>query len=85
MTHSELIEIGYRWLLKHTSCGVAFKELRAICPNGEIPDVIGFGGFGHSVLIEVKISRADFLADKKKIFRQFSEFFQQVFTLILVI
>lgn len=36
----------------------------------EIADVIGFGSSGHSVLIEVKVSRGDFLSDKKKPFRQ---------------
>lgn len=66
-THSELVKIAYRWVLKNGSCGVAFREL--VCTaNGEIPDVIGFGS-SHSVLIECKATRSDFLADKKKSFR----------------
>lgn len=69
MTHKELVEIAYRWVLSRCSCGVAFKELYSLACNGEYPDVIGFGSGAHSVLIEVKISRSDFLSDKKKLFR----------------
>lgn len=65
-THKDLVEIAYKWVLKNGSCGVAFKELKYA--GIEYPDVIGFG-FSHSVLIEVKVSRSDFLCDKKKIFR----------------
>lgn len=61
MTHKELVDIGYLWALKR--CGVAFKEFKSL--NDEIPDVIGFSA-GKSILIEVKVSRADFLKDKKK-------------------
>ena len=65
-THSDLINIAYKWVLKHASCGCAFKELVA---GNEIADVIGFGSGRHSVLVEVKVSRSDFLCDKKKPFR----------------
>lgn len=68
MTHKELVNIAYKWLLKNCSCGIAFKELES-AGSKEIPDVIGFGAWGHSVLVEVKISRSDFLCDKKKSFR----------------
>lgn len=68
MTHSDLVEIAYKWVLKNGSCGVAFKELKAL--TNECADVIGFGSGGFSVLIEVKVSRSDFLADKKKSFRK---------------
>lgn len=69
-THQFLVEVAYSWLLKNCSCGVAFKELRSLACNNEFPDVIGFGSGGHSVLIEVKISRSDFFADRKKSFRR---------------
>lgn len=69
-THRQLVEIAHKWVLKNCSCGVAFKELRAATCNNECPDVIGFGGWGHSVVIEVKVSRADFFSDRKKPFRQ---------------
>lgn len=68
--HRQLVEIAYKWVLKNTSCGVAFKELNTYASNREYPDVIGFGAWAHSVLIEVKVSRSDFLNDKKKKFRK---------------
>ena len=70
MTHKELVEISYRWVLNRAGCGVAFKELNSLACNGEYPDVIGFASWGHSVLVEVKISRSDFFADQKKSFRK---------------
>lgn len=67
-THKELVDIAYKWVLKNASCGVAFKELSTL--EAEIPDVIGFGAFGHSVVIECKATYVDFKADRKKPFRQ---------------
>lgn len=67
-THSELVKIAHRWVLKNASCGVAFKELVCLSTQ-EIPDVIGFGAWKHSVMVECKISRSDYLSDKKKPFR----------------
>lgn len=66
MTHRELVESAYKWLVKNGSVGVVFKELKS-CAS-EIPDVIGFDSW-QSVLIECKASRSDFFADKKKGFR----------------
>lgn len=68
-THLDLVNIGYKWVLANAGCGVAFKEFKASTSNSEIPDVIGFGSWGHSVLIECKISRSDFFKDKGKKFR----------------
>lgn len=73
MTHSELVEVAYRWVLKYGSCGVAFKELNSAARNAEYPDVIGFGSGDHSLLIECKATRSDFLSDKKKMFRRYPE------------
>lgn len=67
-THAELVVIAHKWVLNNASCGVAFKEL-SCAGYGEIPDVIGFGSW-HSVVIECKVSRSDFLSDKKKHFRK---------------
>lgn len=39
------------------------------CISGEMPDAIGWKRANHSVLVECKISRADFLADRAKPFR----------------
>lgn len=70
LTHKELVEVAYRWILKNGGVGVAFKELYTAACNGEYPDVIGFASGCHSVLIECKVSRSDFLADRKKLFRK---------------
>jgi hypothetical protein len=69
-SHSDLIKIAKKWL-KSKGCGVVLCELvsRAL----ETPDAIGFRG-DYSVLIECKISRNDFISDKKKLIRQYSEF-----------
>lgn len=63
MTHNEAVEIAYRWILKNGGMTIAFKELKSLA--SEIPDVIGFNGW-ESMVIECKVSRSDFLADKKK-------------------
>ena len=39
------------------------------CSTGEVPDVIGWKASCQSVLVECKVSRADFLADAGKPFR----------------
>lgn len=64
MTHSELVEVGYKWCLAR--CGFAVKEL--VTQNVEQPDVLGFNAVG-TFLLEAKVSRSDFIADKKKPFR----------------
>ncbi len=40
------------------------------CVSGEMPDAIGWKKACHSVLVECKVSRGDFLADREKPFRQ---------------
>jgi hypothetical protein len=69
-SHAKLVDLAYKWVLKKTQCGMAFKEFYTAACNGEYPDVIGFAGWGYSVLVEAKASRADFLRDKKKMFRK---------------
>ncbi len=71
--HTVLVNAAYSWVIKNAHCGVALKELYTAACNGEYPDVIGFGAWGHSVLIECKTSRSDFHADKKKAFRIYPE------------
>jgi hypothetical protein len=80
ITHSDLVERGAKWLesqhagyygkektparyWNHAACGVILKEYK--CITDSIPDVIGFTA-RRSVVIECKVSRADFLADQKK-------------------
>ena len=55
-----------RWLRSYR-CGVVLSE--QACVSGEMPDAIGWKKASHSVLVECKVSRADFLADRDKPFR----------------
>jgi hypothetical protein len=67
MTHAQMVERAVRWLRSYR-CGVVLSE--QACVSGEMPDAIGWKQACHSVLVECKISRADFLADREKPFRQ---------------
>ena len=67
MTHPALVELAVRWLRTSYRCGIILSE--QACCTGEIPDVIGWKGRYRSVLIECKVSRADFLADRSKPWR----------------
>jgi hypothetical protein len=66
MTHSQLVEKAVRWLRRYR-CGVVLSE--QACVSGEMPDAIGWKRACHSVLVECKVARADFLADRAKPFR----------------
>ena len=68
-THKMLVEIARKWAFNRH--GVAVAEF--VCMNGEIADVMAFSSV-YSTMIECKISRSDFLADKKKFFRRSPEF-----------
>lgn len=69
MTHAELVERAVRWLRGTAGCPIAFGEVVTLCP--ETPDAIGFRDSGASTyLIECKVSRADFLADRNKAHRR---------------
>ena len=63
MTHSELVKRGEKWLYNH-GCDVVLTELSTTA--NEIPDVIGWNTGGSSTYIECKVTRSDFLADKRK-------------------
>ena len=67
MTHAQLVQKAVEWLRAYR-CGVVLSE--QACISGEMPDAIGWKRSCHSVLVECKISRADFLADRGKRFRQ---------------
>jgi hypothetical protein len=67
MTHAQLVEKAVRWLRSYR-CGVVLSE--QACASGEMPDAIGWKQACHSVLVECKVTRADFLADRVKPFRQ---------------
>ena len=66
MTHPQLVEKAVRWLRRYR-CGVVLSE--QACVSGEMPDAIGWKRACHSVLVECKVTRSDFLADRGKPFR----------------
>ena len=66
MTHAQMVERAVRWLRSYR-CGVVLSE--QACVSGEMPDAIGWKRASHSVLVECKVTRADFLADRGKPFR----------------
>jgi hypothetical protein len=70
MTHAQMVARAVDWLRRYR-CGVVLSE--QACASGEVPDAIGWKGKCHSVVVECKVSRADFLADRGKPFRENSE------------
>lgn len=70
-SHRELVKRAGAWLRNRKNCGVVMEELAT--QNNETPDALGFYGAGGSILVECKTSRADYLADKNKIFRRCEE------------
>lgn len=66
MTHAVLVQKAVAWLRSYR-CGVVLSE--QACTSGEMPDAIGWKRACHSVVVECKISRADFLVDRQKPFR----------------
>jgi hypothetical protein len=68
MTHDDIADF----------CALRLRKMgyRFSCSNmtsashGEQPDVLGISDIGESILVEVKVSRADFFADKKKPWRE---------------
>jgi hypothetical protein len=67
MTHPQLVQKAVAWLRGYR-CGVVLSE--QACLSGEMPDAIGWKRACHSVLVECKVSRADFLADREKPWRR---------------
>lgn len=71
MKHTELVNISAKWLKKHyqngvlPNCPIVSKELKTLNGSGEIPDIMGFCN-GASVMLEIKVNKADFLNDHKK-------------------
>lgn len=67
MTHKQAVRRMARWLRNSMGYSVVVAELATSAM--ETPDVLGFHS-SRSMLIEVKVSRADFLADGEKSFRR---------------
>lgn len=69
LTHADVVERARRWLLGKHNCRVAFAEI--VTYERVNPDAIGFRKAGGalsswSVLVEAKVSRSDFRADREK-------------------
>jgi len=77
LSHSELCEIGRRWLLRSLSskgpgCRIALAEPPIGLHGGEIPDAIGWrtaDALPSTYMVEAKTSRSDFHADAGKMHR----------------
>ena len=69
ITHKALVRRLAKWLKYTKRMTVVMSELST--RNSETPDVMGWIGNAHSILIECKASRQDFLADKNKWFRKY--------------
>jgi hypothetical protein len=67
MTHAQLVDRAVEWLRRYR-CGIVLSE--QACISGEVPDAIGWKRACRSVMIECKVARADFLADRDKPFRR---------------
>jgi len=70
MTHGQLVRRAIAWLRSY-GCGIVLSE--QACVSGETPDAIGWKRRCHSVVVECKVSRADFFADLNKPFRKTDE------------
>ena len=67
MTHQQMVRLAEQWLRRKYRCGIVLSEQS--CASGETPDVIGWKNSCRSILVECKISRADFFADREKPWR----------------
>ena len=70
MDHEVLVEAAVGWL-RSQRCGVVLSEQG--CSSGEMPDAIGWKKKNHSIVVECKISRGDFLCDAEKPWRTNAE------------
>lgn len=64
VTHAALVVAAVRWLRATQRCTVVFAEMTAGAA-GYSPDALGWHR-RFSILVECKVSRADFFADRKK-------------------
>jgi len=64
VTHADLVIAAARGLSGSMRCGIVLTEFAS--GARETPDAIGFRRGGSSVLVECKVSRADFRADGRK-------------------
>lgn len=74
MNHRDLCKIGADFLLKSKDYRLRsqYVLLDFVPIFGESPDVFGLQGTNSTILLEIKMSRSDFLRDKKKKHKFFS-------------
>lgn len=68
MTHDEIAEFAAERMRKR-GYHMSWANMRSVS-CGEQPDVLALKNFNDVVVIEVKVSRADFFADRKKPWRK---------------
>lgn len=67
MTHAELVQRAVKWLKSTAKCPIVFAEIVTAGAVWEChPDAIGWRRGRWSLLVECKVSRSDFYADRKK-------------------
>lgn len=71
LTHKQAVRRMAKWLKDIAGYNVVIAELTTA--SMETPDVVGWSGSKGSILVEVKVSRADFHADKQKRFRHIAD------------
>jgi hypothetical protein len=65
MTHRDLVKVAARWLRLNCRCNIVATEV--VTSAGETPDAIGWSQGGNlSVMVEVKMTRPDFMRDAAK-------------------
>lgn len=75
ISHRALCELGAKYMYRSGTIPFS-KPKYVVCELeriGECPDVFGFG-FAYTQLLEIKVSRSDFLSDRKKPWRITPEF-----------
>jgi hypothetical protein len=67
-THNQLVRRIAAWFKARHQSSIIMAEF--VTSAQEIPDVLAMQSGAHSVLVECKVSRSDFLSDKDKFFRR---------------
>lgn len=67
-THNQLVRRIAAWFKSRHKSSIVMAEF--VTSAQEIPDVLAMQSGAHSVLVECKVSRSDFLSDKNKFFRR---------------
>jgi hypothetical protein len=71
-THNQLVRRIAAWFKARHQSSIVMAEF--VTSAQEIPDVLAMQSGAHSVLVECKVSRSDFLSDKDKFFRRQEEY-----------